>query len=189
MNYRTLASARETGRLSRRMRGALGQRLMEGGGSPAREQRERNEELAGRLEQVEGKVDEMGEETNRSVAAVQGEVDALRNDYAGDLRRVEMRLDRVEGGDDAEGPLAGAQSASPAGSVPAGRISPRRDFPTWRPWNPPLMTSRSSATPGSWSRNGGNCGSATPTGAGGWRGCATRSGSCPWSWPCWRSTG
>ena len=42
VNYRTLASARETGRLSRRMRGALAQRLlMEGGGSPARERRER----------------------------------------------------------------------------------------------------------------------------------------------------
>ena len=123
VNYRTLASARETGRLSRRMRGALGQRLMEGGGSPAREQRERNEELAGRLEQVEGKVDEMGEETNRSVTAVQGEVDALRNDYAGDLRRVESRLDRVEGGDGAEGPPA---PGSPGKRSPP---RPRRDFP------------------------------------------------------------
>ncbi len=123
VNYRTLASARETGRLSRRMRGALGQRLMEGGGSPALEQRERNEELAGRLEQVEGKVDEMGEETNRSVTAVQGEVDALRNDYAGDLQRVELRLDRVEGGDGAEGPPA---PASPDKRSPPG---PRRDFP------------------------------------------------------------
>ena len=123
VNYRTLASARETGRLSRRMRGALGQRLMEGGGSPAREQRERNEELAGRLEQVEGKVDEMGVETNRSVTAVQGEVNALRNDYAGDLRRVELRLDRVEGGDGAAGPPA---PGSPGKRSPP---KPRRDFP------------------------------------------------------------
>ena len=124
VNYRTLASARETGRLSRRMRGALGQRLMEGGGSPAREQRQRNEELAGRLEQVEGKVDEMGEEMTGGLAAVQGEVRALGNEHGQALRRVESRLDRVEGGDGAEGP----PPASPAGGGVAGPISPRRDF-------------------------------------------------------------
>ena len=123
VNYRTLASARETGRLSRRMRGALGQRLMEGGGSPAREQRERNEELVGRLEQVEGKVEEMGEEMTGGLAAVQGEVRALGNEHGQALQRVESRLDRVEGGDGAAGPPA---PGSPGKRSPP---RPRRDFP------------------------------------------------------------
>ena len=37
VNYRTLSAALETGRLSRRMRGALEKALLEGAGSPARE--------------------------------------------------------------------------------------------------------------------------------------------------------
>ncbi|MYC38668.1 MAG: hypothetical protein F4X66_17410 [Chloroflexi bacterium] len=125
VNYRTLAAALETGRLSRRMRGALGSALLEGGGSPVREQRERNEELAGRLEQVEGQVDEMGKEMTGSLAAVQGEVRELGDQHGQALQRVESRLEKVEGGDGAAGPPA----ASHAGNGPAGRSSPRRDFP------------------------------------------------------------
>ena len=84
VNYRTLAAARKSGRLSGRMRGALDQRLMEGGGSPAREQRQRNDELAGRLEQAEGKVESVGTEASQGLASVQGEVLALRNEYTRD---------------------------------------------------------------------------------------------------------
>ena len=54
VDHRTLTAGLESGRLSRRLRGALEKALLEGGGSPAREQRERNDELAERVEKVEG---------------------------------------------------------------------------------------------------------------------------------------
>ena len=127
VNYRTLAAARKSGRLSRRMRGALDQRLMEGGGSPAQEQRQRNDELSQRLEQVEGKVESVGAEASQGLTAVQGEVNSLRSDYAGDLHRVESRLTKVEGGE-GDGGSAGSVPGPP-GKGSATRSAPRRDFP------------------------------------------------------------
>ena len=123
VNYRTLAAARKSGRLSRRMRGALGQRLMEGGGSPAREQRQRNDELTGRLEKVEGQVDDMGQ----GLSAVQGEVNALGTDYAGELHRVESRLDRIEGSGGGVG--EGEGESGSVGASPQRNTRLRRDFP------------------------------------------------------------
>ena len=127
VNYRTLVAARKSGRLSRRMRGALDQRLIEGGGSPAQEQRQRNDELAGRLERVEGQVDEMGQ----GLSSVQGEVNALGNDYAGDLHRVESRLERIEGsgGGAGEGESEGEGDSGPVGASPQRNTRLRRDFP------------------------------------------------------------
>ena len=127
VNYRTLAAARNSGRLSRRMRGALDQRLMDGAGSPAREQRQRNEELAGRLERVEGQVDEMGQ----GLSAVQGEVNALGNDYAGDWHRVESWLERIEGSGGGAGEGESEGDSGPVGASPQRntRSAPRRDFP------------------------------------------------------------
>ena len=125
VNYRTLAAAKKSGRLSRRMRGALGQRLMEGGGSPAREQRQRNDELAGRLEKVEVQVESVGTEASQGLTDVQGEVQALRSDYTRDLQRVESRQGKATGEDGA----AGSPSPSRAGNGSFGRALPRRDFP------------------------------------------------------------
>ena len=124
VDHRTLTASLESGRLSRRMRVALNQALLAGTGSPAGEQRQRNDELAGRLERVEGQVDEMGKEMNEGLSAVQGEVRALRKDHARDLQRVESRLAKVAGGDGA----AGSASAS----VPlarGGKSKLRREYP------------------------------------------------------------
>ena len=125
VDHRTLTASLESGRLTRRMRVALNQALLAGAGSPAREQQQRNDELAGRLERVEGRVDDMGKEMNEGLAAVQGEVRSLRNDHARDLQRVESRLAKVAGGDGA----AGSPSAPHAGRGSAGRASPRREYP------------------------------------------------------------
>ena len=57
VDHRTLVSSLESGKLTRRMRVALGKALLEGGGSPAAEQRERNDALEGRLKEVEGRVE------------------------------------------------------------------------------------------------------------------------------------
>ncbi len=130
VNYRTLANALQSGRLSRRMRGALEKALLEGGGSPAREQRQRNDELAGRLEAVEGRVDEMGKEMEEGLPVVQGEVQALRNEHGQALQRVDSRLAQVEGGESGNSGSGGpAPAAAPGKPARTTRSLPRRDFP------------------------------------------------------------
>ena len=123
VDHRTLASNLESGKLSRRMRVALDRALLAGGGSPAREQRERNDRLAGRLDVVEEKVEDLGNDVSKGLAAVQGEVKSLSTEHSQALQRIEGRLERVESPESAPGP---------AGSAGGGRRSPprlRRDFP------------------------------------------------------------
>ena len=136
VDHRTLTSGLETGRLSRRLRGALEKALLEGGGSPAAEQKERNDELAGRVEKLEGQVNEMGEEMSRGLAAVRDEAKALRNEHGQALQRVESRLAKVEGsGGDAEeedGEPSGGRTPnreSSGGAQPKPRPRLRREFP------------------------------------------------------------
>ena len=134
VDHRTLTAGLESGRLSRRLRGALEKALLEGGGSPAREQRERNDQLAERVEKVEGQVGELGRETNQGLAAVQGEVKAMRDEHERGMRQ----LARLEaGGDDQDedaegGGEYGEATAGPPAPVNAGQRSPprlRREFP------------------------------------------------------------
>ena len=125
VNYRTISAAVESGRLSRRMRGALGKALLEGQGSPAQEQRQRNDALAGRLEKVEEQVDEMGKEMTEGLADVQGEVRELRDHQEQSVRRIEGRLAKVEG----DGSSPGGTIPSSEGRSAAARSIPRREFP------------------------------------------------------------
>ena len=122
VDHRTLATSLESGRLSRRMRVALDHALLAGGGSPAQEQRERNDELAGRLEAVEGQVGTLGRDMNQGLASVQGEVKELKNEQAEGMRR----LARLEsgGGDQEEG-----EEESGSGSQPKGKPRLRREHP------------------------------------------------------------
>ena len=136
VDHRTLTAGLESGRLSRRLRGALENALLAGGGSPAREQRERNDELAGRVEKLEGEVNEMGEEMSRGLAGAQDEVKALRNDYTRDLQRIESRLAKVEVGGDAgeEEGESGEAGRTPSressgGAQPKRNPRLRREFP------------------------------------------------------------
>ena len=123
VDHRTLAASLESGRQTRRMRVALDRALLAGGGSPAREQKERNEELAERLEQVEV----VGKDAGQGLAAVGDEVKALRNEYTRDLQRVESRLAKVEGGGgDAEEEEG---ESGPVGRSPRWKTKLRREFP------------------------------------------------------------
>ena len=126
VDHRTLASSLESGQLTRRMRVALDRALLAGEGSPAREQKERNDELAGRLDVVEEKVEEQGREMTKGLSAVQGEVKQLRTEQEQSTRRIEGRLDRVEGGDGAAGATGTAAPGCPGRRSPP---RPRRDFP------------------------------------------------------------
>ena len=118
VDHRTLVSSLESGKLTRRMRVALGKALLEGGGSPAAEQRERNDALEGRLKEVEGRVEALGKDMHRGLAAVQGEVKALRGERAQEMRR----RAQAEAG-------RGAQEAGGAVGKPKGRTSLRREYP------------------------------------------------------------
>ena len=122
VDHRTLMSSLESGKLTRRMRVALGKALLEGGGSPAAEQRERNDALEGRLKEVEGRVEALGKDMHRGLAAVQGEVKALRGERAQEMRR----LAQAEAGRGARGE---AVEAGGAVGKPQGRTSLRREYP------------------------------------------------------------
>ena len=121
VDYRTLTACLETGRLSRRMRGALEKALLEGGGSPAAEQRERNEELEGQLKDVADRVESLGKDVSKGLAAVQGDVKALRSDHDQGMRRL-AQLESGRGGQD-------AREAAGAAGRPRGKPSLRREFP------------------------------------------------------------
>ncbi len=122
VDHRTLVSSLESGKLTRRMRVALGKALLEGGGSPAAEQRERNDALEGRLKEVEGRVEALGKDMHRGLAAVQGEVKALRGERAQEMRR----LAQAEAGRGARGEAAEAGCAV---GKPKGKTSLRREYP------------------------------------------------------------
>ena len=121
VDHRTLTSSLESGRLSRRMRVALDKALLEGGGSPAAEQRERNDALEGLVKEVDGKVESLGKDLHKGLSAVQGDVKALRGDHEGLARQVAQ----LESGRGAQGDA----DASSAAGEPRGRDSVRREFP------------------------------------------------------------
>ncbi len=124
VNYRTLSAALETGRLSRRMRGALEKALLEGAGSPAKEQLERNDLLTGRLERVE----ELAEASTRGLATVHGEVEDLRNEHGQALRSIEGKLAQGDGGKGTPESTSFVSPAQPP-SPPRPPRPPRREFP------------------------------------------------------------
>ena len=137
VDHRTLAASLESGRLTRRMRVALDRALLAGGGSPAREQQERNDELAERLAQVEERVEGVGQDAGQGLVAVGDEVKALRDEHGQALQRVESRLAKVDGGDGDAGEeegVAGDGGRTPnressGGTQPKRKTKLRREFP------------------------------------------------------------
>ena len=125
---RTVASCMKTGRLSWRVREALEQGLQSGAGSAAARQRERNDALEGRIEEMEGKLRSGIEEVR---AAVAGEVEALREEHAGSMRHVERRLVRLEAG--------GHGSVTPSPTGAEGESGPKRRYVRTRTY-PQLVT-------------------------------------------------
>ena len=83
IDQRTVAECARTGRLSRRVREALERALQEGVGSAAARQRERNDRLEERLQQLESEVEALGKEARRRLSKVEGSVEALGRDDSG----------------------------------------------------------------------------------------------------------
>ena len=131
LDQRTVAESAKTGQLSRRVRQALERALQEGVGSAAARQRERNEKLEDRVEALEKGHetlekghDEMGKEVRRRMAAVEGEVAALRRDRAQGTGAGHAGAGPVQA--EADG---SERSASGMGRKPPPRPRLRREYP------------------------------------------------------------
>ena len=126
LDQRTVAECAKTGQLSRRVRQALERALQEGVGSAAARQRERNDRLETRVEELEkGHAahekghDELGKEVRSRVAAVEGEVAALRRDGA----------QGTGAGHAGAGPSRSESGPSQGGRKPPSRPRVRREYP------------------------------------------------------------
>ena len=153
VDHRTLIASLEGRELSRRVRVALKKALLSGAGSAAAEQRERNEALERRVEEMEGRVEAGGKDMSRGLAAVQGEIKALRDEHAQGTRQVERRPAQVEAGGGAQGEAAEAGRRSRG----AQRGGPRfgGSIQSLSPLSLRTTTRRCSGTPGRSSSSGG----------------------------------
>ena len=129
VDHRTLSAGLNSGHLSRRLRLSLEKALLEGGGSAAREQRERNDELAARLERVEGQVANLGQEMRDSLGAVQGEVEALKNQQADVMRRLAQLETGRDVGVSVDESMWDGTGESGNGRQLQEKPTPRREYP------------------------------------------------------------
>ena len=125
VDRRTLDASLDEGVLTRRIRGALEKALQSGVGSAAAEQRDRNDRLADRLEDLEGGVEELGKEMRENNRASEDRDRAIREEMAQGFRQREReQAERRTAGD------AGDEAkANDAGPQPRKRPSLRREYP------------------------------------------------------------
>ena len=120
VNYRTVSKAVRSGTLTDRLADALERHLLLGGGSAAAQQRERVDALEKRLVELEG-------ELRGGLAAVVGEVKALREEHARSMRHVERRLVRLEAG--GHGSVTPSPTGADSESGPKRRYVRPRTYP------------------------------------------------------------
>ena len=125
VDRRTLDASLDEGVLMRRIREALEKALQSGVGSAAAEQRDRNDQLADRLEDLEGGFEELGKEIRENNRASEDRDRAIREEMAQGFRQREReQAERRTAGD--AGDEAKANDASPQ---PRKRSSLRREYP------------------------------------------------------------
>ncbi len=125
VDRRTLDASLDEGVLTRRIRGALEKALQSGVGSAAAEQRGRNDQLADRLEDLEGGFEELGKEIRENNRASEDRDRAIREEMAQGFRQREReQAERRTAGD------AGDEAkANGAGPQPRRRATLRREYP------------------------------------------------------------
>ena len=125
VDRRTLDASLDEGVLTRRIRGALEKALQSGVGSAAAEQRDRNDRLADRLEDLEGGFEELGKEMRANNRASEDRDRAIREEMAQGFRQREReQAERRTAGD------AGDEAkANGAGPQPRKTASLRRKYP------------------------------------------------------------
>ena len=117
VDHRTLTASLESGRLSRRMQVALEKALLAGGGSPALEQRERNDQLEDRINRLEEKLQTGLEELGADLRGRQRK-------HARDLHLVQARVAILTQS------LLGSGTETPTGDE-SGVSPPTRRGPLW----------------------------------------------------------
>ena len=125
VDRRTLDSSLDEGVLSRRIRNALAKALQSGVGSAAAEQRDRNDRLADRLEDLEGGFEELGKEIRENNRASEDRDRAIREEMAQGFRQREREQAERRTAADA----GGEAKASGGGPQTRKRSTLRREFP------------------------------------------------------------
>ena len=126
VDRRTLDASLDEGVLTRRIRNQLQKALQSGVGSAAAEQRDRNDQLADRLEELEGVVEEQGKEMRVGHRALEGAMRAGREEHAQEHRKLEGMLAGLETG---RGGQEDEAKANGAGPQPRRRATLRREYP------------------------------------------------------------
>ena len=124
VDRRTLDISLDQGLLTRRIRGALEKALQSGVGSAAAQQRDRNDKLKDRLGDLEGLVEEQGEEMRAGRRAAEDAIRELREEQAQALRKLERALSQLD--------AAGGTRDEDEASVPlarGGKSPLRREYP------------------------------------------------------------
>ncbi len=127
VDQRTVAECARTGRLSRRVREALERALQEGVGSAAARQRERNDRLEERLQQLESEVESLGKEARRRLSKVEGGIEALGRD--GNVRAKTTGAGHAGAGPSLRGDDEGEGGTSRRDGSPPPRPPMRREHP------------------------------------------------------------
>ena len=125
VDRRTLDASLDEGVLTRRIRGALEKALQSGVGSAAAEQRDRNDLLADRLEDLEDVVEELGKEMRANNRASEDRDRAIREEMAQGFRQ----LEREQAEQRTAGDAGGGAKANGAGPQPRRRATLRREYP------------------------------------------------------------
>ena len=126
VDRRTLDASLDEGVLTRRIRGALEKALQSGVGSAAAEQRDRNDRLADRLEDLEGGFEELGKEIRENNRASEDRDRAIREEMAQGFRQLDQTLAGLETG---RGGQEDGANANGAGPQPRRRATLRREYP------------------------------------------------------------
>ena len=125
VDRRTLDASLDEGVLTRRIRGRWRRRSSRGWASAAAEQRDRNDRLADRLEDLEGGFEELGKEMRENNRASEDRDRAIREEMAQGFRQREReQAERRTAGD-----AGGEAKANNAGPQPRKRSSLRREYP------------------------------------------------------------
>ena len=125
VDRRTLDASLDEGVLTRRIRGALEKALQSGVGSAAAEQRDRNDRLADRLEDLEGGFEELGKEMRENNRASEDRDMAIREEMAQGLRQREReQAERRTAGD-----AGGEAKANNAGPQPRNEVFAQAGVP------------------------------------------------------------
>ena len=184
VDRKTLWRWQRAAELPPRLAQTLERMLLERAGAAMEDDRNRVGALEERVGELEQQLAAALVAVNSGVAAAEVDkavIDGLRQEFAQEIQRLEQQLDRP-------GP-ARAAAMPPAAAPGMGRPGSSDDMTIWLPGSRPVTTSRSTARPGPWWRNGGSCCRGTRPRARGWPGRRGGSGSLSWRSSCWTGTG